>query len=737
MVALKYSDPLSFSEGLALAGEDTMVGYIDRHGNQIIAPTFSRGSPFENGRAVVDYSGLQQIINAKGDVLYPAVPDRLESINEHLFIRYKNIWGDSEIIDLNNQAYHKKYYEINPVLSIKQTAENRYQKYRGDDTFWYQLKDSYSSPTYQLMNNKGEIVFEALKTPKDDKDLVTINGFTVIDTGSRLHVIDAEGNIRLSGHFDEINPIIEDNLAIVRQEDKYYYYRLLPQEQDSLADPLLSKKNLRTDVFGELAFSQGFDKLGGFSEGLAFAEADGWQGFIDKLGNKVLGGRIEVMGYDWAIPFYKGMAIYWTKNHKFGVINKQGETIIPATYDSLSYCGSHFIVKDAGIGVIDNQGSEIVKPIYNQIDCYDNFVVTDTNLLILDRDIKLISLNTGKPYPHKIDDFNKPKNGYATIVVLKGSQSKESQSEDDLAYAGFVDKSGEVTLIGKRKFRLRNLGHGLFVDNIEHKQDRLINSQGDVLNKDYSDYYPVKHGYIPVRKYNAWGLLDSEGKQIFPPGYEQLEIMGDNTFIVEKKMGMINKQGQQILPPIYDWVEQLPNGFVIVSLDANYKRQMGLLNSDLEFILPPKPQDIHYLEDGVFAVSQEDERMALVDSAGKRLTKPLYQNIERHADNRLRVKQQDKWGLLDDKGHIIAPPIYDDIKEDESGLSVAKKSDKYGYINRDGKEITEFQFDVAKSFYDSEAYVEMDGTAYYIDTKGNILRETDLRRAAREKRISY
>lgn len=737
LIEPKYNTLLAFSEGLALAGEDKMVGYIDRQGNQIIAPTFSRGSSFENGRAVVDYSGVQQIINAKGDVLYPAVPERLESINEHLFIRYKNIWGDSEIIDLNNQAYHNKYYEINPVLSIKQTAENRYQKYRGDDTFWYQLKDSYSSPTYQLMNNKGEIVFEALKEPEDDKDLVTINGFTVIDTGSRLHVIDAQGNIRLSGMFDEINPVIEDDLAIVKQNGQYYYYRLLPNKQKRLAVPWLSKDNPKPDTIGELAFDQGFDKLGSFSEGLAFAEADGWQGFIDKSGNKVLGGRVEDVPYDWAVPFYKGMAIYGTKNHKFGVINKQGETIIPATYDSLSYCGSHFIVQDAGIGVIDNQGREIVKPIYNQIDCYDDFVVTDTNLLILDRDIKLISLNTGKPYPHKIDDFNKPKNGYATIVVLKGSQSKESQSEDDLAYAGFVDKSGEVTLIGKRKFRLRNLGHGLFVDNIGHKQDRLINSQGEVLNKDYSDFYPVEHGYIPVRKYNAWGLLDSEGKQIFPPSYEQLQIMGDDTFIVEKKMGMIDKQGQQILPPIYDWVEPLPNGFVIVSLDVKYKRQMGLLNSDLEFILAPQPQTIQYLEDGVFAVSQEDEVMALVDSTGKRLTKPLYQNIERHTDNRLRVKQQDKWGLLDDQGHIIAPPIYDAIKDNMLGLSVAKKSDKYGYINRDGKEVTEFKFDVANSFYDSEAYVEMDGTAYDIDTNGNILRKADLMRAAREEKSSY
>lgn len=732
LIEPQYSIPLSFSEGLALASKDNMVGYIDRQGNQIIAPKFSRGSSFENGRAVIDYSGLQEIINKKGEVLHPAWPSRLEPINDHLLIRHnQNNWADAKIIDINNQVHHKEYYEINTVLSMKQTADTQYEEYRGDDTFWYQLTDSYSSPTYQLMNNKGDILFKSLKMPEDDKDLVTINGFTVINTGLRLQVIDAQGDIRLSGNFDDIFPIIEDDLAIVKKGEQYYYYHLLPSKQNRLVGPWLSKKNLKPGIVGELAFDQGFDRLGLYSEGLAFAETEGWRGFIDKSGTRVLGDKVDNVPYDWVAPFFKGTAIYATKNHKFGVINKQGETIIPATYENLNHCGNHFIAKDSGFGLIDNQGREVIKPIYDRIDCYDNFVVMHTNLLTLENDIKLISLETEESYPYKIESFDKQKNGYATIMVYK-----DNQSEDDLAYAGFVDKAGKVTLIGKRKYRLDNLGHAIFLESKSKKQDRLINSKGEVIKtKDYDEFYPIEHGYIPVRKNDVWGLIDTKGNEIFPPSYENLEIMGDNAFIVEKKMGVIGKQGQEVVPPIYDWIEQLPNDFIIVNQDLNYKKQMGLLSPELQFILPLQYREIKYLENEVFAVSEEKDLMALANTAGKLLTKPLYQDIERHADNRLRVKRQDKWGLLDDKGNQIAPPIYDDIQEDKSGLSVAKKSDKYGYINSNGKEISDFQFDVANGFYEGEAYVEMNGKAYKIDINGNVLRKTNLRRAkAREER---
>lgn len=722
VIAPSYENELQFSEGLALVKKDNAVGYINRNGEQVIDYKYHRASRFENERAVVDYGDFREVINTKGEVLLPAAPVFLAALNDDLLLRETwNITDEPEIIDLNNKVYHKKYMYIETVTSIKQAAATHYDKYRGDGTFWHMLKPEYFAETYDLMNNEGKIIFKNLVMPDDEK-ITTINGLTVIDTGAQLQVIDAQGHIRLSGNFDWIHPIIEDDLAIVRKGNQYYYYRLHPASRGSLDKALFSNTTTGSNIIGRLAFDKSFDRVGLFSEGWAFAEQGEWRGFIDKLGN-----RVKEVPYDQVTTFYKGRAIYSGADNKYGVINREGVPVIPAVYDNINYCGDHFIVEDLAFGLLNSKGQEVVESVYHYIVCYDKFVVAHTNLETSEFDINLIYLDSDKPYPHKIDRFDKMKDGYATIMV-----HKNDQSEDDLGFAGFVDKSGKVTLIGKRKFRLDNLGEGLFLDDRVNKIEKLINHKGEVINtKGYSEIYPIVNGYLPVRKNDVWGLIDTNGNEIFPPSYEDLEVIGNDLFRVEKKVGVINKQGEEVVPPIYDGIDLLPNGFITVMRDLNWRKEVGVLSPDLQFILPLEYSEINYLEDNVFAVRNEDSLKALADTTGRVLTKHKYQEIKRYSNNRLSVKVQDKWGLLNDNGKQVIPPIYDEIGEVTSNFAVVTKSDKYGYIDINGKTVTDIKFDVANNFYsDNEAYVEMNGKAYYIDTKGNILRESALHRAA-------
>lgn len=720
VIELQYENPLNFSEGLALVKKDNAVGYIDRHGKQVIDYKYHRASSFDNGRAIVDYSDFQEIINMRGEVLLPAAPVSLSALNERLLLRETRNANDApEIIDINNQVYHKKEVYINPIISIKKTAANLYDKYRGEGTLWYMLKpDGYVAKSYELMNNEGEIVFKDLVMPEDEK-LTTIDGLTVINTGVQLQVIDAQGKIRLSGKFDSINPVIEDDLAIVRQGDQYYYYRLQ-------AAALSPSNTIHSNAIGQLAFEKSFDRVGLFSEGLAFAEQGEWRGLIDKSGH-----RVTQVPYEQVSIFHKDNAIYSATDNKYGVMNRQGVTVIPAIYNRISYCGEHFIVEDIAFGLVDHQGQKVIEAVYDNIDCHDNFVVTHTNLKTLSFDKSLLYLDTGKFYPHKIARFDKMKNGYATLMV-----NKDDQSEDDLAFSGFIDKAGKVTLIGKRKFRLDNLGQGFFLDNQVNKVPELINNKGETIHtKGYSEFYPVVHGYIPVRKNDVWGVIDTHGKEIFPPSYEDLKVLGDDLFIVEKKRGVINKLGEDVVPPIYDDIDLLSNGFIIVMRDLNWRKEFGVLNANLEFILPLEYSEINYLEDDRFAVKKEEGLMVLADAKGSILTKPKYQEIKRHSGNRLRMQLKDKWGLSDDNGKQVIAPIYDEIKDEKNNLAVVMKSGKYGYIDSRGKAVTDIKFDQANDFYsDDEAYVEMDDKAYYIDNQGKILRETSMFRVARPSR---
>ncbi len=731
VIALKYENAFQFSEGLALVQKDNKVGYVDRNGNLVIDFKFSRASSFDNGRAIVDYSGFYEVINAKGEVVLPASTAVFSRLNDKLLLRHaRGQHGTTDIVDISGKVYQENVY-VTPIENHTQLAENEYRDIQEDILLWYMLTDDIPaySKTYHLMNSNGDIVFKNLVMPvKYESAVSTRNGLTVIDTGSYLQVIDEQGNIVLSGDFDWILPFKENSLAIVKKKNKLYYYQLdLIDHESTKKSDLITDSHTLINI-SQLAIDQSFDKLSLFNEGLAFAEQGKWRGFIDKLGNKV-----KEVDYDWVTPFYNGFATFVNADAKWGTMDTQGEVVIAPKYNTIHHCGSYFIVeKDDLFGVLDHKGQEVVERLYTEIDCYDDFVIASYRGNIQNNFTKLIYLESSQAYPYKMDSLRPMEDGYAAVTVYKFDEHNVLQP-----FASIVDKAGKVTLVTQQKYNLYNIGKGLFTYKDRKKGRVLVNSQGTVISQSKYDYFDrVVDGYIPVRKNDIWGVIDTEGNEVLPPIYKKLTVLGDDLFMVEKDIGLINKQGEDVVVPSYDDIKFFIGWSNKSDEELTVSKSEGVLSSELQPILPPEYSEILYLEDNVFAVKEEGSLMALADTTGKMLTKPRYQEIKRHSKNRLRMQFQDKWGLLDDKGKQVVSPIYDEIEEEMSNRSVVMKSGKYGYIDRNGKTVTDLKFDEANSFYsDDEAYVEMNGKAYYIDTQGNILRKSPLHRAAvaREK----
>lgn len=721
VIALQYENPLNFSEGLALVKKDNAVRYIDYNGKTRIDPKFFRASSFKNGRAIVDYSHFNEVINAKGEVILPSSPTALSRLNENLFIRYT--WDQQYIIDLNMNIYQKGVY-VTPIDNNTQTADNGYRNVQEDNSLWYMLtvnQPSYAK-TYHLMNNDGDIVFKNLIMPdKGESAVSTVNGMTVIDTGSHLQVIDGQGNIRLSGDFDSIFPFIENNLAIVKKEDKSYYYQLQPINQKSIGKSDLMPYNDKSTTVGQLVIDQSFDKLGLFSKGLAFAKQGAWRGFIDKSGHK-----IKETPYDWVTPFVNGFAIF-SNSSKWGVMDEQGKTVLAPKYNQIRNCGSYFIVEEDGIsGVFNSQGKEVVEMLYTEIDCYDDFVITSDRRDIRDYGTKLLYLEDGQFYPYKLDSLLPMKDGYAAVTVYKPDEQGVIQP-----FTSIVDKTGNITLIKQRNHYLHNIGEGLFTYNDRQKGKVLLNSQGTIISEGKYDYFDnAVDGYIPAEKNNRWGVIDTAGNEILPPIYKELTILGDDLFMVEKSMGVINKQGEDLIPPMYDDISFLSDGFVKLTINSIVSKSEGILSPELKSVLPVEYSEIEYLEDDVFAFNKGDNLWGIANTKEDILTTEQYQKVERNTDNRLSIMEKGKWGLLADNGNQIVASIYEEIDDEKEGLIAVKYNGKYGYIDIDGKLVIDYKFDEAKQFAQDEAYVEMDDKAYYIDNQGKILRETSAMRSA-------
>lgn len=153
--------------------------------------------------------------------------------------------------------------------------------------------------------------------------------------------------------------------------------------------------------------------------------------------------------------WYENNLLRVIKNGKYGIIDCDGNTILPCEYDevtSLKSVGENLLVKkDNKIGLVNNVG-QIIVPIE-----------------------------------------------YANVKVLKEGYKNEYIIVDEQGNSGVISTSGTVIVEPKYQDIKYINSNELYVAKIENKWN-LINKKGEVLNNSYDDYTYVKGDYVIVQK---------------------------------------------------------------------------------------------------------------------------------------------------------------------------------------------------------------------------------------------
>lgn len=85
-----------------------------------------------------------------------------------------------------------------------------------------------------------------------------------------------------------------------------------------------------------------------------------------------------------------------------------------------------------------------------------------------------------------------------------------------------------------------------------------------------------------------------------------------------------------------------------------------------------------------------------------------------------------KSGFINEKGDWFISPDYEEVIGFAYGLAAVRKEEKWGYIDHRGVYIIEPEFDKAGPFMENGiASIEIEGTAYYLDIRGNKVSESD------------
>ena len=350
----------------------------------------------------------------------------------------------------------------------------------------------------------------------------------------------------------------------------------------------------------EIRLKKRYEKLGNFSDGMALVSTmsinrnDLRYGtdYEDNIGNwgyiNTRGEEIIKPQYIYAFGFEKDRAIVakgkwekkkkwnnkcWTEKELWGVIDKNGNEIIPCLYDEIrefmnddfSMCADYYQVhvggwKEGKWAIADRNGNFITEPIFEDYS-YDYY-----NGLITFRE-----KNTFEDIPLGVYDLKENK------VLF------EPQFED-------------VTFLDDGNIRVE-----VFDQDLGHKIEKIIDKTGkEIFKSDYTDIYAWKNPCVAMKKkgnLTVYNIIDKNGNILNSAelkgkiSYWDSDVnFNTRTYIYSEneKKGLKNFDDEIIIPVIYDGIYPRDNHWYLVVKDKNDRFSHGLCKADGTFIFEPK-----------------------------------------------------------------------------------------------------------------------------------------------------
>lgn len=368
--------------------------------------------------------------------------------------------------------------------------------------------------------------------------------------------------------------------------------------------------NVKGDVVIQPKFICGND----FSDGLASVRLNGKYGFIDFGGQFIIKPK-----YDYASNFNNGIACVYINGNPF-FIDKNDNVILDTSYSSIKFIDKYKAVvqtKSRHQGVIDLKTKKlIIDTVFLSIGTFQNSIAIVTDKVTKNKkdDYKVRYAvidsigNLVVPYG-KYEEISEFIDGYARVEIgdkrnkdgnidgvidskgnllfqrpYKNNSSIRGNFHDGLAvvslykywipekkgtswtseksYEGYINLKGEVVLNDTLNENLKAFSDGRTFVQDKNKNYRIIDTKFNPIGKDTFENIQddgFKNGFAVVDKGGNWGIIDTSGKFIVEPKYEEIHNVGviSNVFFYgidaeddEKLYGIADINGKLISDPI-------------------------------------------------------------------------------------------------------------------------------------------------------------------------------------------
>jgi WG containing repeat len=291
-------------------GAESLVGFIDTHGQVVVQPSYVAGSLFFEGKAsVVDTNGKSGFLDCTGNL---AIPCRFQGISD---FRDGVCSINCGFID------HSGRWFIEPQFLIaSHFSEGRASASMDGETFGFiDLTGKFAIPPdfqqcgdfsdglaavcrderWGFVDHSGEIRIPFVFETSRALTRIFRNGVAGVKIDGRCGFIDHSGGFIVRPEYEDLKSFSEGH-APVRQNGKWGMINL----------------------DGRLVVDCRFDELGELNGGLAFAKADGKAGFVSYCGSWVIQPE-----FDRCYPFFGALALVRKAGGIYSYLRRNGEVV--------------------------------------------------------------------------------------------------------------------------------------------------------------------------------------------------------------------------------------------------------------------------------------------------------------------------------------------------------------------------------------------------------------------------
>lgn len=408
-------------------------------------------------------------------------------------------------------------------------------------------------------------------------------------------------------------------------------------------------------------------------------------------------------------PYEKNTLVY-KKDGKYGLIDIQGKEITKPIYEEISSVkykeGTFTIKQDGKVGVINLKGKIIIKPEYETI-MSDNYYNEKTKNKTTGF---IVSKKTQEGYLYGYVNYHGK-------VILDTEYTELERvtaiaNEKDLYFIAF--KNGQAGLLKEKKVILNyeyqdiqySSSNDIFVVQRNSKQGVVSKEGNTIVNTTY-DSIVFGGMYINAKKGNNLYLFDLNGGSVEDKNIiSKISTGNPNYFITVDQndiYSIVDKEGKVLIDNNYSYIEYLPGDYFIVARDG----KNGIIDISGKSVVELAYTSIFHLNDTNLLQAEkiETKTIDLYSETMNKIASMSNATITTE-DNYIMLASEKDFSYYDFSGNKLNAK---DIFKNNS-LFAKKINDKWGFVDQNGNVVIENKYEMVTDFNEyGYAGIKLDG----------------------------